>query len=294
MSWKDYEEYIHKHFVKLYPDAKITHNIKKLGFLSKSQRQIDMLIESQVAGYNLNIVVDCKYFNKKVDVKTVESFISFLHDVKANKGVLITNRGYTKAAKNRAENDSYLDLELKIIDFKDLESFQGFGGIPYRESAGVVLPPLDGWILDGKQRIPYVLATLYPVGLSFEEALLRTEYVHVYITIKNDIHPNLVNLLTYQEGYIREQFPGCKIEYFETTIRDDAVTRLRLITVPECPTLDYTWFIDFENFIFYCSLVTLENAKNKNLKRLEKALKKAVPLTIEIQDIHLDEGFQRM
>lgn len=292
MGWKDYEEYIHKHFVKLYPDTKITHNVSKLGFISKLKRQIDILIESEVAGCHLNIVVDCKYFNTKVNIKTVESFISFLQDVKANKGVLITNKGFTKGAEQRAKNDSHQDLEIKIIEFNDLEKFQGFWGIPYRESAGVVLPPLDGWLLDGEQRIPYVLATLYQIGLSFEEAISRKEFIHVYITIKNDIHPNIENLLTYQEESKIEWFPECKIEYFETQTRKDVRTKLRLITLPEIPLLDYTWFIDFNDFIFYCSLVTPEDAKSKNLKKLEKIIKEAMPLRIQCD--YLNESFQRI
>lgn len=292
MGWKEYEEYIHKHFVNLYPDAKITHNVSKLGFISKSKRQIDILIESQLAGCQLNIVVNCKFFNTKVNIKTVESFISFLQDIKANKGVLITNKGFTKRAKNRAENDSHQDLEIKIIEFNDLEKFQGFWGIPYRESAGVVLPPLDGWILDGKQRIPYVLATLYQIGLSFEEAMSRQEFIHVYITIKGDVHPDLENLLIYQEKNMIERFPECKIEYFETKVRKDVRTKLRIITVPGISVLDYTWFGDFNDFIFYCSLVTPENVKSKNLNKLEKLIKEAVPLIISGD--HINEISQRI
>lgn len=290
MGWKEYEEYIHKHFVNLYPDAKITHNVSKLGFISKSKRQIDILIESQVAGYQLNIVVDCKYFNTKVNIKTVESFISFLQDIKANKGVLITNKGFTKGAQKRAENDSYQDLEIKIIEFNDLEKSQGFWGIPYRESAGVVLPPLDGWILDGEQRIPYVLATLYQIGLNFEEAMFRQEFINVYITIKNDTHPDIETLLIYQEKPKIEWCSKCKIEYFETKTRKDVRTKLRIITVPGISLVEYTWFVNFKDFIFYCSLVTPEDVKSKNLKKLEKVIKEAVPL--RIQGDNLNESFQ--
>ncbi len=222
----------------------------------------------------------------------IAQHISFLYDIKANKGVLITNKGFTKGAKERAKNDSYQDLEIKIIEFNDLEKFQGFWGIPYRESAGVVLPPLDGWLLDGKQRIPYVLATLYKIGLSFEEAIFREEFIHVYITLKNDIHPDLENLLIYQEESKIELFPEYRIEYFETQTRKDVRTKLRLITIPGIPLLDYTWFIDFNDFIFYCSLVTPEDVKSKNLKKLEKIIKEAMPL--RIQGNHLNESFQRI
>lgn len=125
MSWKDYEIYIHKHFKRLFPDAKISHNVSRTGIISKTKRQIDILVEGEIAGFDISIIIDCKYFSRKVDVKHVESFISFLKDLKASKGILITNKGYSKAAFNRATYDTQ-DIELRIIDFKDLDSFQGF------------------------------------------------------------------------------------------------------------------------------------------------------------------------
>lgn len=197
MTWKDYEHYIYRFFSDLYPEASITLNAQKIGVMSGTKRQIDILIEGHLAGYSLNIVRKCKYFNKKVDVKIVESFISFLHDVKANKGVLITNKGVTKAAQARAENDSHVNLDIKIIEFNRLEQFQGFGGIAYKEPAGIVIQPPNGWILDFKQRYPSVIATLYPMGLSFEQAIDGWQYIYIYLTIKNDIHPNLASLFQY-------------------------------------------------------------------------------------------------
>jgi len=114
MNWKDYEIYITKHFQSLFPETSIKHDIRREGLMSKTKRQIDILIEGKIAGFDLKVIVDCKYFNKKVDVKAVESFLSFLQDLKASKGILITNNGYTDAAYNRATYDSQ-DIELRIM-----------------------------------------------------------------------------------------------------------------------------------------------------------------------------------
>lgn len=86
MNWREYEVYITKHFQKQFPDAKIEHDVKKKGLISKVTRQIDILIRGVIAGFNLEIVVDCKYFNKNVDVKDVEAFLSYLQDLKVSKG----------------------------------------------------------------------------------------------------------------------------------------------------------------------------------------------------------------
>lgn len=143
MEWKEYEIYITRHFQRLFPRTSIQHNVRREGHLSKVKRQIDILIEEKVAGFDLTIIVDCKYFNKKVDVKEVESFLSFLKDLKASKGILITNKGFTKAALNRATYDSQ-DIELRIINYRDLELFQGFLAIPYSKSECAIVSAPDG------------------------------------------------------------------------------------------------------------------------------------------------------
>ena len=150
MSWRDYELYITKHFQKLFPDASISHNVKRKGVVSHTARQIDILIEQAIAGITLTVVVDCKLFNKKVTINHVESFLSFLRDVKASKGILITNVGYTKGANKRAMYDTQ-DIELRIIDFRDLEKFQAFVAVPYSGSHCAIVSAPDGWIADGRQ-----------------------------------------------------------------------------------------------------------------------------------------------
>jgi hypothetical protein len=53
MNWKDYEIYITRHFQKLFPEASIQHNVSQTGLISDVQRQIDILIEQRIAGFNL-------------------------------------------------------------------------------------------------------------------------------------------------------------------------------------------------------------------------------------------------
>ena len=172
MDWKEYEIYITRHFQKLFPQTSIQHNVHREGLMSKTKRQIDILIEKKVAGFDLSIIVDCKYFNKKVDVKEVESFLSFLQDLKASKGILITNNGYTKAAYNRATYDSQ-DIELRIINFDDLEKFQGFMAIPYSKSECAIVTSPDGWVVDASPKGPYVASFTLPVYLKKKHSIQK-------------------------------------------------------------------------------------------------------------------------
>jgi predicted helicase len=102
MHWRDYEKEIFQYFKTLYPDCKISYDVKKKGKYSKQNRQIDVLVEATVADFPIILIVDAKYYSKKVDVKEVESFISMLEDLDAHQGLMVTALGYSDAAINRA------------------------------------------------------------------------------------------------------------------------------------------------------------------------------------------------
>src|SRR5262249_3493052 len=67
------------------------------------RRQIDVLVRDKIGQYEINIVIECKDYNKPVDVKDVEEFDGLLRDVCAQKGVLVCPKGFTDAAKTRAQ-----------------------------------------------------------------------------------------------------------------------------------------------------------------------------------------------
>ena len=104
MYWKTYEKEIHENLSILYPGASIRRNVQLLGQYSKGSRQIDVLIEDEIAGFRTRIVVDGKYFARRVDVTQVDCFIGLLEDVGATHGLLVTPKGYSEAVMRRAHN----------------------------------------------------------------------------------------------------------------------------------------------------------------------------------------------
>lgn len=94
--------------VKIYNSLKkqpehenIQHNIRLKG--KDGYRQIDILITSQIANFDIKTIIECKDYSKKVDVKTIDALHSLLQDVNANKGVVISRKGFTKTAINKAK-----------------------------------------------------------------------------------------------------------------------------------------------------------------------------------------------
>lgn len=119
-EWQEYEEQIFKHLKDNYPKESFKKNDSIEGRFSKTGRQVDISSRREFAGSEVLMVIDCKCFNTKVDVKDVDSFIGFLDDLGAQIGVLITNNGYTKAAKNRAQVKG---IRLDIVEYQQLDDF---------------------------------------------------------------------------------------------------------------------------------------------------------------------------
>ncbi len=279
MNWREYEIYITKHFQRLFPGTLIQHNIKREGLISKTKRQIDILIEGKIAGFNMSIIVDCKYFNKKIDVKEVESFLSFLQDLKASKGILITNNGYSKAACNRATYDTQ-DIELRIINFDDLEKYQAFMAMPYSKSECAIVVAPDGWVVDGAPQGPYA-ASFYPAGLSQEEAFHEEGFIYLVFSHKGKNWPDLPDLLEKQSLASKNHYHLPKIEYIETIEREDCSLMLRVIDAVEMGnTIEYTMFLDYPNVIIYLTLLTNREKEKQYLKKLEWISQKLIKTNI--------------
>ena len=268
MNWKEYEIYVHKHFRKIFPDANILYNVRRIGIISKTKRQIDILVEEKVAGFDITVVIDCKYFNKKVDVKCVESFISFLHDLKASKGILITNKGYSEAAFNRASNDTQ-DIELRIIDFKDLDRFQGFWAFAYSGKHCVFISAPPGWVIDANPP-DFTPAAIFPAGLSFDEAMNGEGLIYVNFIEKGQKLKDLKRAAQQQEDNIKRDYPKAKFEYFDQAPHNGHKCLLRIADIDQTyQGLEYTYFTEYPKFILFFVLLEPNKKSGKYLTKLK-------------------------
>ena len=282
MDWKKYEKEIYEHFKGQYADAEITLDAKRDGLYSKTKRQIDILIEQYVAGNRIVIAIDGKYFNKKVDVKAVESYMSMLEDIGAHKGLLISKEGFSEAAYNRAHFGS-AEIELEILNFKDLHAFQSHGAIPYAGNNGALVPSPFGWVVDG-QTTPAWLATLYQQGRTLGEAMQDNEFMYIQFWDRHKDGDSLEDLLNLQKEMFRENDPECSIEFLPTIRRKDVKTKLRVSNIKNYQTPEYTGFVEFEDFIFFCVMFSPVNRSKSNIRKLENIMEAVRPIKIKHQD----------
>lgn len=118
-KWKRFEELAAEIQKELSPQAEVALNEHLVGKRSGQSRQIDIVVKQKVGQFDILIVMDCKDYKHPLDVREVESFIGMVEDIGANKGALISVKGFTKAAKTRAK-DSGINL-YSLLDAKNEE-----------------------------------------------------------------------------------------------------------------------------------------------------------------------------
>jgi hypothetical protein len=269
-QWLDYEQLIHKKLSILYPQTKISHNATLPGKISKKNRQIDILIEGVIAGFDMKIVIDCKCYSKNVDIKDVETFLGLLNDVGANKGVIITTKGYSSGALDRAENDS-LDVDLKIFTLEELirfEPYQTLLALPFRHNIPVLILAPSGWLIDGRSNKNW-LASLYCMGSTLDDSIAKNNFMYVKISVKNNEIKNLNDLLIMQKIHLEKHSNGTAIEMLPIYTRKDGKTIQVRKIINGYSEIEYTGFIETGKIIFFVVLHTNKNKEKIDFKKFK-------------------------
>jgi hypothetical protein len=182
-DWKSYEAYVVGYLNEEYPNIVFENDVKVKGQLSSTWRQIDILARSEVP-----VAIECKYFGRLVDVKLVESFLSMLDDLGILIGVIITAKGYTKAALERAKNDTRV-LSLEIISPDKFSEYQYIGApLIYKEPLGILLQTPSGWLADTEltDHPSGALVFMYPLGRSLNGAMRNAAFIYANILTRPD------------------------------------------------------------------------------------------------------------
>lgn len=275
--WTVYEQQVFEEFKRHFPAAKVRKNVHAMGRFSKRKRQIDILVIEKTPAGILKTVVDTKLFKRKVDVKGVDEFAGFVADVGAQRGMLITEKGYTKAALRRAFYDPG-DLEFDILNFSALQQFQGFGAIPYAGNNAFVVPAPFGWVIDATQGEEY-LAAMYQRGLDAETAKKKKEFLYINFWNKAATPLTAAELDEWQVARMR-LIGEVAVSHRATVQRADAVTRLRIADVKRYGCLEVTGFLEFDGVIFLAVLLTPHETQHSNIRRLESVLRQAAPMHV--------------
>ncbi|MFA7208751.1 MAG: alpha/beta fold hydrolase [Parcubacteria group bacterium] len=114
-KWKKFEKDVFQTVKELNPTKGVYYNVRLVGKLSKSSRQIDVqMIEAD--NYDF-MVFECKDKTRSVDTPVIEAFRTNLEDLGAKKGAIVSSSLYTEGAKNMAQA-----FDIDLLHFIDSEN----------------------------------------------------------------------------------------------------------------------------------------------------------------------------
>lgn len=120
-KWKKFEKLAYKIQKDLAGNADVKLNDSIKGADSGTPRQIDISIRKQVGQFPLLLVIDCKDYQARVDVKDIGEFVTTVRDVRANKGAIISSSGFTEAAIALAKHhgiDTFRLVDTQSTDWR--------------------------------------------------------------------------------------------------------------------------------------------------------------------------------
>jgi hypothetical protein len=284
MTWQEYEQEVFDAITPHYPNAEVRLNHKKQGKYSKTKRQIDVFITDTVNDKTEKIAVESKFYNKKINVKIVESFIAMLADLDVDLGIMVTEKGYSKSALRRALNNPE-QITLDILSLAELQTLQGLMAFPYSGNNAALLHAPFGWVIDATRRQGSI-CTLYPRGQTFEEATENKEIAYINYWDRDRNNESLEKLKQIQDDGIRANSEHHGLEVYELTYLDevprpDARTAIRLARIQNYPGTELTGFIEFEHYIFFCVLFSNPLHLDRNVKKIRSMLRLVLPLRME-------------
>src|SRR5271154_686133 len=119
-KWKRFEKLAYEIQKGLTSRGTVKLNDSIVGVDSKTGRQIDISIREQIGQFPILVVIDCKDHSEPIDVKSVEEFAGLAHDVRANRGAIISSNGFTEAAVTLARNrgiDTFRLVDTDSVDW---------------------------------------------------------------------------------------------------------------------------------------------------------------------------------
>jgi hypothetical protein len=93
-------------------DAKITESAMLYDSEAGCDREIDILIQSKVSGYDISVGIECTSVAKPVEIRVLESFKEKHRKVGVNKTIVVSKKGFTKSAKEYANKN-----HIKLLTF---------------------------------------------------------------------------------------------------------------------------------------------------------------------------------
>lgn len=249
---------------RLSPNSEVQHNailVDRLGH----KRQFDVVIRGTLGGHEVLGVIECKDWSRRVGPQTVESFITKTRDLNANLALIVSKRGFTTKALDKAKDYGIGTLSLLPDDPEDSGFWVGvraYGDI-YRwtacrirlifvsQSPPRVLPPLPDLYWRRHRLFDWILGFLTDMRFHEDKTGVLTVTVDFEkrVRLHTDERGFFVTTVVFQARRERERKTRM------LSIRGEAFFRWNeeKLTVPPKGTIETEWFrledlLDWDNY----------------------------------------------
>ncbi len=103
ISWQEYEDLVYKIYTELEPLGTVKKNDHIAVYNSTETREIDISVRTTVGAHEILLVIEAKNHKRPVTRPVIDAFATVIKDVRASKGVIISNSGFTKSIKENAK-----------------------------------------------------------------------------------------------------------------------------------------------------------------------------------------------
>lgn len=159
----EFEKLVYEIQKRIDPGASITHS-ERIADRIGQLRQFDIVIRGVIGGHVLLGVIECKDLNRKVGTPELDAFITKAQDINANFKIVISRKGFTKTALDKArhygvQTFSLLPSEAENLGFivgqtwfADIYSWRQFMVTLKPQNPDEAIPPFkpENLKLDGK------------------------------------------------------------------------------------------------------------------------------------------------
>lgn len=112
-NWKEYQESVADIFRKQGCSVEVEARIKG----ARATHAIDVYVSFLHLGIDCKWIIECKLWNKKVPKEKVLTLQKVVEDLGADRGIIISENGFQKGAKNAIQN-SNITLVTKLSEFE--------------------------------------------------------------------------------------------------------------------------------------------------------------------------------
>jgi hypothetical protein len=101
---KDFEqltESIYRNLVSNPQFEKVERNVQLEG--KDGKRQVDILVTTVTFGIEVKTIIECKDHSRKISVGAVDALHSVIQDLNGNKGIIVSNSGFSSKAISKAK-----------------------------------------------------------------------------------------------------------------------------------------------------------------------------------------------